>query len=233
MKISIIIPCYNEESTILKILNKVNEQKNKFDLEIIVSDDGSKDSTLDLLKESNYLYDKLIKSEKNEGKGAALKKGIKASSGEIVIFQDADLEYDPSDYNRLIEPFIKNNADVVYGSRFHGSSSHRLIYFTHRVANYILTLLVNIFTNINFSDVETGYKAFKREMINKIDIKEKSFGVEIEITMKISKIKGRIFEVGISYNGRTYKEGKKITTKDGFIALFLIFKYFFSTVRQV
>ena len=129
MKISIIIPCYNEESTILKILNKVNDQKKKFDLEIIVSDDGSKDSTLDLLEESNYLYDKLIKSDKNEGKGAALKKGIKASSGEIVIFQDADLEYDPSDYNRLIEPFIKNNADVVYGSRFQGSSSHRLIYF--------------------------------------------------------------------------------------------------------
>ncbi len=226
MKISVIIPSFNEERTIIELLNNVNRQKEKFNLEIIVSDDGSNDKTKKLLKENRSLYDKLVENSKNEGKGTALRKGIEIANGDIILFQDADLEYDPEDYDRLLNPFFKNDADVVYGSRFSGSSAHRIIYFSHRVANFLITSLVNIFTNINFSDVETGYKVFKRSIIENISLKEKSFGIEIEVTMKISKIKTKIFEVGISYNGRTYSEGKKITIKDAFIAVYLIFKYF-------
>ena len=232
MKISVIIPCFNEEKTILEILKKVNLEKSSLDLEIIVSDDGSNDNTIDLLKQNLNLYDKLIENKVNLGKGAALKKGIEESSGELILFQDADLEYDPKDYKKLIQPFLFNNADVVYGSRFQGSAAHRLIYFSHRVANFILTTLVNLFTNINFSDVETGYKVFRRSIIDKMILKENSFGVEIELTMKIAKLKAKIFEVGISYNGRTYDEGKKITIKDGFIAIVLIFKYLFTSVYR-
>ena len=226
MKVSVIIPSFNEEKTIIKLLNNVNQQKKKFDLEIIVSDDGSNDNTKKLLKENKSLFDNLVENSKNEGKGAALKKGIEVASGDIILFQDADLEYNPEDYDRLLKPFFNSNADVVYGSRFSGSSAHRVIYYSHRVANFLITSLVNIFTNINFSDVETGYKVFKRSIIENISLKEKSFGIEIEITMKISKIRSKIFEVGISYNGRTYSEGKKITIKDAFIAVYLIFKYF-------
>ncbi len=226
MKVSVIIPAFNEEKTIIKLLNNVNQQKKKFDLEIIVSDDGSNDNTKKLLKENKSLFDNLVENSKNEGKGAALKKGIEVASGDIILFQDADLEYNPEDYDRLLKPFFNSNADVVYGSRFSGSSAHRVIYYSHRVANFLITSLVNIFTNINFSDVETGYKVFKRSIIENISLKEKSFGIEIEITMKISKIRSKIFEVGISYNGRTYSEGKKITIKDAFIAVYLIFKYF-------
>ena len=227
MKISVIIPCYNEEKAIIHLLEKVNIQKKNFNLEIIISDDGSKDQTIELLEKNKNLFDKLIVGEKNKGKGAALRKAIDHSTGEIIIFQDADLEYDPEDYKKLVEPFIKNQADVVYGSRFMGSSAHRLIYYSHRIANFFITNLVNIFTNINFSDVETGYKVFRRSTLEKIVLKENSFGIEIELTMKMAKMKIKIFEVGISYNGRSYQEGKKITIKDGFIAIFLIFKYFF------
>ena len=226
MKVSVIIPAFNEEKTIIKLLNNVNQQKKNFDLEIIVSDDGSNDNTKKLLKENKSLFDNLVENSKNEGKGAALKKGIEVASGDIILFQDADLEYNPEDYDRLLKPFFNSDADVVYGSRFSGSSAHRVIYYSHRVANFLITSLVNIFTNINFSDVETGYKVFKRSIIENISLKEKSFGIEIEITMKISKIRSKIFEVGISYNGRTYSEGKKITIKDAFIAVYLIFKYF-------
>jgi len=232
MKISVIIPCYNEEKTILEILAKVNNQKSKFNLEIIVCDDGSKDRTISIIEENNNLYDKFIKLDQNSGKGSAIQKAITQCTGDIILFQDADLEYDPNDYDKMINPFVTKNADVVYGSRFQGSAAHRLIYFSHRVANFFLTLLTSIMTNINFSDVETGYKAFKNEVLKSIILKEKSFGIEIEITMKISKLKVKIYEVGISYNGRTYAEGKKITIKDGFIAVFLIFKYFFSPVHR-
>lgn len=232
MKISVIIPCFNEEKTIIEILKRVNIQKEKLELEVIVSDDGSNDNTIDILEKNKNLYDKLIKNKKNQGKGAALIKGIEIASGELILLQDADLEYNPNDYNKLISPFLNSNADVVYGSRFQGSAAHRLIYFSHRVANMLITTLVCILTNINFSDVETGYKVFKKSLIKKISLNENSFGIEIELTMKFSKIRAKIFEVGISYNGRTYQEGKKITLKDGFIAIFLIFKYFFIPVYR-
>lgn len=231
MKISVIIPCFNEENTIIEILNKVNLQKKKFDLEIIVSDDGSKDGTIKKLEENSGLYDHLLQNKHNQGKGSAITRAIEFATGEIILFQDADLEYSPEDYEKLIKPFIKNNADVVYGTRFQGSSEHRVIYYSHRVANFIITNLVNLFTNINFSDVETGYKVFKKSLLKSIKINEKSFGIEIELTMKVSKLKPKIFEVGISYNGRTYEEGKKITMKDGIIAILLIFKYFFTSAH--
>ena len=231
MKISIIIPCYNEENTIIKILEKVNSQRKKFNLEIIVSDDNSSDNTLNLLRDNKNLFDKLIENKTNEGKGAAIKKAVNVSSGDIVLFQDADLEYDPEDYTKLLDPILQNKADVVYGSRFIGSSAHRLIYYSHRIANLILTNIANLLTNINFSDVETGYKVFKKSILEKCHLKENSFGIEIELTMKIAKIKAKIYEVGISYNGRTYQEGKKIGIKDAFIALYLIFKYFFLPIK--
>lgn len=232
MKISVIIPCYNEENTIIHLLEKVNIQRKNFDLEIIISDDGSKDQTTRLLEENQNLFDKLILDKENKGKGSALRRAIEQSTGDIIIFQDADLEYDPEDYNKLVKPFIKNQADVVYGSRFMGSSAHRLIYYSHRIANFFLTNLVNTLTNINFSDVETGYKVFRRSILEKLKLNENSFGIEIELTMKIAKMRIKIFEVGISYYGRSYQEGKKITIKDGFIAIYLIFKYFFTSVDR-
>ena len=161
-----------------------------------------------------------------------MRKGIEASTGDILLFQDADMEYDPKDYSKLIKPFIENNADVVYGTRFISSKPRRVIYFTHRLANFLITTMVNFFTNINFSDVETGYKLFKKEEIKDIRLYENSFGIEIEITMKISKLNLKVFEVGISYNGRTYNEGKKITFKDGLIAFWLIIKYFFTSAHR-
>jgi glycosyltransferase involved in cell wall biosynthesis len=227
MKISIIIPTYNEEKTLLEILKKVNEQKKIYDLEIIVSDDSSTDKTKDLLLENKHLYDQVVFNKKNLGKGSAIINSLNVVTGDYILIQDADLEYDPSDYKRLLDPVLKDNADVVYGSRFQGSDPKRILYFSHRVANFILTFLVNILTNINFSDVETGYKLIKTSLIKDLKIKEKTFTFEIEITMKLAKKKIKIYEVGINYFGRTYEEGKKIGIKDGFLALYKIFYYKF------
>ena len=229
MKISIIIPCYNEEKYILEVLKNVNIQKKKFNLEIIVSDDGSKDKTVVLLKKNKKLYNKLITSKINYGKGSAIRKAFSVASGKYVLIQDADLEYSPKDYSKIFDPALKNNADVVFGSRFISSENRRVIYYQHQIANKIITFLCNIITNVNLSDVEVGYKLIKTSIVKKLNLKENSFGIEIELAVKLAKLKLRIFEVGISYNGRSYEEGKKIKAIDAFIAIYCIFKYrFFS-----
>ena len=226
MKVSIIIPVYNEKDYIVEILNRVNEQKKIIDLEIIVSDDCSNDGTLEILKENPNLYDCLITASKNQGKGSAITQSISRVKGDVIIIQDADLEYNPKDYSKLIFPFLELGADVVYGNRFVNDGYQRLHYFLNKVANKIISLTTSLITNINFSDVETGYKAFRTDIIKEIKIKEKSFGFEIEITKKISKIKNiKIFEVPINYNGRSFEEGKKIRLKDAFVAIYCIFRY--------
>lgn len=226
MKLSILIPCFNEIDTINQVVESVLNSA-IVSKEIIVIDDFSTDGTRQILEKlySQNKISKLVMHEKNLGKGAALKSGIKHVTGDIVIIQDADLEYDPNDYPLLIEPIINNKAEVVYGSRFKSGKAGRVLFFWHRVGNIFLTTLSNMFTNLNLTDMETCYKVFKKEIIEQIDIKEKRFGVEPEITAKISKLKCRIFEVGISYNGRTYEEGKKIGYKDGFRAIYCIIKY--------
>ena len=227
MKISVIIPVYNEERYIEQVLNKVNDEKKNINLEIIVSDDCSKDNTIKIIEKNKHLYDVLIKSQKNKGKGRAIIEATKHVTGDYILIQDADLEYDPKDYNKLIEPIKKFKADVVYGSRFKGSEAKRILYFKNRIANYFLSFLVSLLTNINFSDVETGYKLVKSDLFKKLNLKENTFAIEIEITMKLAKKNLKFYEVGISYNGRTFEEGKKIRMIDGFIALFKIFYYFF------
>ena len=225
MKITILIPVFNEKNYILKVLEKVNFQKKKYDLEIIVIDDCSTDGTVELLKNNSLLYDQIFYKNKNEGKGSAIIKGIKFATGEYTLVQDADLEYSPNDYSQLFKP-IDNNADAVYGSRFKGSEPKRIIYFFNRVANFLITFLVNCLTNINFSDVETGYKLVKTDLLKKINLQEKTFAIEVELTMKLSKLNIKFYEVGINYDGRKYEEGKKIQIKDGFIAIYKIFYYF-------
>ena len=222
--LSIIIPCFNEINTIDEVIKKV-KNSSILNKEIIVIDDYSQDGSREYLE--NIIDDEIkVKFHKqNQGKGAALRTGIELAKGEIIIIQDADLEYDPNDYTNMINPIIKNKADVVYGSRFKGGQPHRVVYFWHRIGNGFLTLLSNIFTDLNLSDMETCYKAFKREIIQSIKIEEKRFGFEPEITAKIAKRNFRIYEVGISYYGRTYKEGKKIGWKDGVQAIFCIIKY--------
>jgi glycosyltransferase involved in cell wall biosynthesis len=225
MKLSIIVPCYNEVNTISDIVKAVinSPYANK---EIIIVDDFSTDGTREKLRaEITPLVDKIIFHDKNCGKGAAIRTGLKEFTGDIVIIQDADLEYDPDEYPKVIGPILQNRADVVFGSRFQGGQPHRVLYFWHRVGNGILTLLSNMFTNLNLTDMETCYKAFKREIALAITIEENRFGFEPEITAKVAKMKCRVYEVGISYYGRTYQEGKKIGWKDGFRALYCILKY--------
>jgi len=224
MKISIIIPCYNEINTIEKIIDKILLQE-AFDKEIIVIDDNSTDGTRDLLKSIKSKYNKLIINSKNYGKGYSVKKGISNATGDIILIQDADLEYDPSDYERLIRPIILDNADVVFGSRFAGAEERRVLFFWHSLGNKFLTLLSNMLTNLNLTDMESGYKVFKSDVIKNINLNENRFGFEPEITAKISRENLRIYEVGIKYYGRKYSDGKKITWKDGISAIKCIIKY--------
>jgi glycosyltransferase involved in cell wall biosynthesis len=223
--ITIIIPCYNEVKTIEIIVNKILKLS-KYEFEIIIVDDYSIDGTREILKDKlSNKVSLIIYNEKNYGKGYCIKKGIERSNGNIILIQDADLEYDPQDYPKLINPIINNYADVVYGSRFVGGDEKRVLFFWHTVANKMLTLLSNIFSNLNLTDMECGYKAFRSEILKKISLKQNRFGFEPEITAKISKMNVRIFEVGVAYFGRTYLEGKKITYKDAFNALYCIIRY--------
>ncbi len=230
MKISILIPCYNEVKFLERCVDNVLEKSNlNYEKEIIIIDDHSTDGSREIIKRlyDQKKIDKFIFKDKNEGKGAAIGTGVKEVSGDIVLIQDADLEYNPKDYNKLIDPFINNDADVVYGSRFISTESKRVLLFWHGVANRILTLLCNMVTNLLLSDMETGYKLFKTEHIKSIKIEENRFGFEPEITIKLAKKKLKFFEVGISYNGRSYEEGKKIGIKDAFRAIYCIFYYYF------
>ena len=228
MKISIIIPCYNEKNTIKIIVNKVLKLSN-LNIEIIIVDDGSVDGTKEILsKDLQSLVNKIIYHDKNLGKGSAIITGLKYATGDIVIIQDADLEYDPIEIPNLISPFLEHNADVVYGSRFLGGGKYRRIhFFWHFLANKLLTLFSNILSNLNLSDMETGYKAFKIDSLREIKLEQKSFGFEPEVTMKLARKNKIFYEVPVSYSGRSYEEGKKITLKDAFVALYCIVKYRF------
>lgn len=225
MKISVIIPCYNEKDTILSIVQAVKSAPVD-DKEIIIVDDCSNDGTRSILQNQiEELVNQIIYHKTNQGKGAALRTGIRSATGDVVIIQDADLEYNPMEYPYLLEPILQDKADVVFGSRFMGGRPHRVLYFWHSVANNILTFISNVFTNLNITDMETCYKVFRREIIQGINIEENRFGFEPEITAKVAKTHCRIYEVGISYYGRRYEEGKKIGWKDGVRAIYCILKY--------
>ncbi len=230
MKLSILMPIYNEKDFFEAIVCKVLKQQVEGieEIELIMVDDCSTDGTIELVKKFSREYPKQIKAfyhDQNQGKGAAIQKAIEKMTGDICIIQDADLEYDPADYPRMLEPIIQGRADCVYGSRFVGSQSKRVLFFWHSIGNKFLTLLSNMFTNLNFTDMETCYKAFRCELLKSIPIESKRFGFEPEITSKIAKTHCRVYEVGISYQGRTYAEGKKITWKDGLQAIWTILKY--------
>jgi glycosyltransferase involved in cell wall biosynthesis len=230
--LSILVPCFNEEKMVADVLQKIICTRLNLDIqkEIIVVDDGSSDGTAALIE--NFIHKnqehsiKLIRHQKNRGKGACIKSGIGQVTGEVLIIQDSDLEYDPSEYNKLLNPILNGYADVVYGSRFRGSEAHRVLFFLHTIGNRLLTFWSNIFTGLNLTDMETGFKMFKTEIIRNIRLQENRFGFEPEITAKISRVKKiRIYEVGISYYGRGYDEGKKIRWVDGIRAIYCVFKY--------
>ena len=225
MKVSVIIPCFNERGTIEQVVDAVRAAPIE-NIEIVVVDDGSTDGTVDVLKEKvAKRADRIIYQPRNQGKGAALRAGFAAATGDIILVQDADLEYNPTDYPVLLAPILSGNADVVFGSRFLGGRPHRVFYFWHMVGNRFLTLLSNMLTNLNLTDVETCYKAFRASLLKNLDLRENGFGFEPEVTAKLAKTRCRIYEVGISYSGRTYAEGKKVNWKDGVRAIYAILRY--------
>lgn len=225
--LSVLIPCYNERDTIEAVLHAVRGSSCRVRKEIIVVDDASTDGTAELIREKlEPEVTRFIAHDVNQGKGAAIRTALAAATGELVIVQDADLEYDPDDYGALIEPILNDKADVVYGSRFLGGGPHRVLYFWHYKGNKLLTTFSNMFTNLNLSDMETGFKVFRREIIQQLELEQDRFGFEPEVTAKIARVPGiRIYEVGISYFGRTYSEGKKITWRDGIQAIWCIIKF--------
>ncbi|MGD8450628.1 MAG: glycosyltransferase family 2 protein [Phycisphaerae bacterium] len=229
MLLSVVIPVYNEKNTLFEIIRRVLAAPITLDRELVLVDDCSRDGTLDLYEKLPQEFPearlRVIKHAKNQGKGAALRTGFAAAQGDIILVQDADLEYDPQDYPQLLQPILDGKADVVYGSRFVGGDAHRVLYYWHYVGNRLLTLLSNMFTNLNLTDMETCYKVFKAEVIKNIRLRSDRFGIEPEVTAKVARGRWRIYEVGISYAGRSYEEGKKITWRDGCKAIFCIIRY--------
>jgi glycosyltransferase involved in cell wall biosynthesis len=226
MKLSIIVPCFNEIRTIEAVLAKVLAVSLPLEREVIVVDDCSSDGTREFLARLDPAGPvKVVLHDHNQGKGAALRGGFSKATGDIVLVQDADLEYDPNDYARLLAPILGGQADVVFGSRFMGNEPHRVLYFWHSVGNRFLTLLSNMFTNLNLTDMEVCYKVFRKDILDRITLKESRFGFEPEVTAKVARLNCRLYEVGVSYYGRTYQEGKKINWKDGLRAVYVILKY--------